>query len=110
MLASLSAGGRRPRPAGLSTRLYLRGRGTHLRLQVVLQSYLVDQVELDLQPVDVLLGVIENAFEQLARNVIGRLFATRDRGFDRAVSPALKTQIDAQHFRHVFADRNLAKV
>ena len=47
-----------------------RAPGFHLRLQVVLQADLADQLDLRLDPVDVVLGVVEDLLEDLARDVI----------------------------------------
>src|SRR5882672_7180794 len=50
-----------------------------LRLHVVLDADPGDEVELHLEPVDVLFLAFEDLLEQLARNVVGRLLAVRDR-------------------------------
>src|SRR5436190_5024541 len=55
----------------------------HLRLQVVLQANLGDQVDLRLQEIDVLLGVVEDALQDVARDVVAHRLAMRDAVLDR---------------------------
>src|SRR5687767_12086315 len=54
-------------------------RVAHHRLLVVLQPDLVDQLQLGLQPVDVLLGVIEDVDQQLAGHEVSGGLAKRNR-------------------------------
>jgi hypothetical protein len=54
----------------------------HLRLAVVLQADALDQLELRLEPVDVLFLGLEDVLEQLARNVVARRFAVDDAGLE----------------------------
>ena len=54
-------------------------RSAHLRLQVVLEPDLGEQVDLGLEPVDVLLGVVEDVLQDLARDEVAHALAVRDR-------------------------------
>lgn len=55
-----------PVPCSASTPLAAKTSRFHLRLQVVLLTDLVHQLQLGLEEVDVLLGVLQNALEQIA--------------------------------------------
>ena len=48
-----------------------------LALQVVLQANLADQIDLGFQKIDVFFGVVENALQQVARNIVSNTFAMR---------------------------------
>ena len=50
----------------------------HCRLQVILQADLCNQLELRLEPVDVLFLGFENLLEELARDIVGLRFGGRD--------------------------------
>src|SRR5690349_10807684 len=51
----------------------------HVRLEVILEPDAVDQRQLGFQPVDVLLLVVQDAFEQLAGDVVAHALAMSDR-------------------------------
>src|SRR4030095_3450054 len=99
-----------PRRRYARTRPLSGGRVFHLRLQVVLQAHFVDELDLRFEPIDVIFGVVEDFFERLARDVVARLFATRDGTFYRRVRSLLEAEIQAQDFGNVFTDPDLAEV
>ena len=48
----------------------------HLRLQVVLQAHLADQIDLGFEEVDVLLGVVQDLLQQVARYIVCLLYTS----------------------------------
>ena len=76
----------------------------HLRLQIILQPDLADQVDLRLQEVDVLFGVVENLLEQIARHIVSNCFAMRHAGLDRRLSAVFQAEIARQDLRNVFTE------
>src|SRR6478735_7305878 len=76
----------------------------HLRLQVVLQADLADQVDLGLEEVDVLFGVVQDLLQQVARDVVAHAFAVGDAGLDRGLGAGLGAQVALENLGDVFAD------
>lgn len=59
-----------------------------LALQVVLQAHRRDHTQFGFQEIDVLLGILQNVADQIARDVILALLGERDQGKHR-FTPAL---------------------
>ena len=76
----------------------------HHRLLVVLQADLVDELQLRFQPVDVILGIVEDLHEKFARNEITRGLAMGYRLLDVIVGCLLQRQVGLQHLGHGLAD------
>src|SRR5690606_42033927 len=69
----------------------------HLRLQIVLQTDLVDELDLGLEPVDVLFSVVKDFLEQIARNVVAHRFAISNGFGDGAVRRRLELQVTGKN-------------
>lgn len=82
----------------------------HLRLQVVLNADLVDQLKLRFQPVDVLFGVVQDVDQNFAADVILDRFAVGNALDHGAVCCALKLQVAFDDLFRVLADEDLAQV
>ena len=84
--------------------------GAHLRLQIVLEADLGEQLDLGLEPVDVLLGVVEDVLQDLARDEVPHALAMGDRGLDGRLRARLGLQVARQQLGDVLADQELAEV
>jgi hypothetical protein len=80
-----------------------------IRLQVVLDADLADQVDLGFQPLDMLLGILQDIEQQVARDVIAHLLGLRNAFLDGDVGAFLQFQVGRQHFFRVFADQQLVQ-
>src|SRR5581483_7779634 len=87
----------RPDAGGLA-----RG-GARGGLQPVLQAELSDEVELRLEPVDVLLLRLEDVLEQLAGDVVLDRLAMRDRLLQHRAGDALLLQVALERLLRVLA-------
>src|SRR6185312_11695335 len=81
-----------------------------LALQVTLGTDLGNQALLRLQPVDVLLLVVQDAAEQLAADVVRDTLAVGDGGAQVLRGSQLQVEIRLQRLDRVFADVQLAQV
>src|SRR6202167_2061468 len=97
-------------PGSPLSRAILSARPFHLRLGVVLQADALHQVELRLEPVDVLFFGFEDALENLARHEVAEPLAIGDRGLQLDVRRTLELQVTFEHLRHRLADHELAQV
>src|SRR5690606_39252328 len=86
------------------------GQVAHLRLQVVGQSDLVDELDLGSQEGEGLFRVVRDLLQQVARNVVAHGLAVGDAVLDGALRGGLEGEITAQQFGHVFAYQQLAQV
>src|SRR5258708_4330111 len=81
-----------------------------LALQGVLQPDLFDQLDLGLEEVDVLLGVLEDVLDDLAADVILGRLAMRHCRDQRSACRAFKLEVGVEAFRYRLADAELAEV
>jgi hypothetical protein len=65
-------------------------------LQVVLDADFLDQFELGFEVVDVFLGVFQDVFQNLARDVIIDAFAIGDRGLGVGVRATFQGEVAGQ--------------
>src|SRR5262245_36239799 len=82
--------------------------GSDLRLQVILQADPVDQLELRLEPVDVILLGVEDALEQVAAHVVLHGLAMRNGLAQRRHRLLLELEVALEHFLDVLADHEPA--
>src|ERR1051326_8117314 len=86
------------------------GSGSGLALQPVLQALPVDEIELHLEPVDVLFLGLEDLLEQLARDVILHRLAVGNRLLQRRARSHLELEVAFERFARAFADHQLAEI
>jgi hypothetical protein len=86
------------------------GNAACLRLQPVLQPFLADQVELDLEEIDVLLLRREDVLEDFARDVVPDRLAVGDRLLKRRTRSLLELEVALERLFCAFADQQLAEI
>ncbi|SOZ24721.1 hypothetical protein CBM2608_A50065 [Cupriavidus taiwanensis] len=82
----------------------------HLRLQVVLQPDLVDQVQLRFQVLDMFLGIGEDIDQNFAADVIPDRFAIGDAFLDGGVRGLFQLQVALEHLGGILAEQQLVQV
>src|SRR5271168_2890205 len=85
-------------------------RARRLQLDIVLESNLLDQVQLSLDKIDALLFVLQYFRQQVARHVIFHRFAVRHRGAKIAERFQLQLEIALEHFFDVLADQQTVQL
>src|SRR5262245_54888316 len=82
----------------------------HLRLLVIRDADLLDQIELCLEPVDVVLFGVENAAKEVATHVVAARLAVGDRGLQHRMRGELELQVAGERLLDVLADEQLVQV
>src|SRR5690554_5875075 len=82
----------------------------HLRLQIILQAYFLDQFHLGFEPVDMLFGVVQDVLEQIAGDEIAHRLAIGHGLFDGDLRSGFQLVVTRQDFRHVLADHELVQI
>src|SRR5436309_2136635 len=78
--------------------------GMHLRLLVVGNANFVDQLELLLEPIDVLLLGIEDPPKKISADIVAARLGLRDRRLENGMRGELQLEVARQRFLHIFAD------
>src|SRR5882672_8361019 len=100
---------RRPSRRRIEASLGLRALAD-LRLHVVLDADPGDEVELDLEPVDMLFLAFQDVLEQLARDVVARFLAVDDARLEHRVGVHLQLEVALERLFHALANEELVEV
>ena len=74
-----------------------------LQLDVVLQAHAFDHSELGLQKIDMFFLAFEDAFEDLAADIIAHRFRMKDRFLEERDGFQFQREIGLEHFLDIFA-------
>src|SRR6266542_3275998 len=82
----------------------------HLRLLVVRNAHLVNQLELDFQPVDMLLLGFEDAAKEIAAHVVAAGFAVGNGSFQDRMRGKLELEVTLECFLDVLPNQELVQI